>query len=175
MAAQVLCSRCRSRPPIKGRRLCDRCLEQGREWQQQRRARLKRRNLCLGCRERPPISGRARCATCLQKNRAYTSDYRARNLDDINATKRRRYEVLRNEIHTHYGGQCACCGEREPVFLAIDHIDGIVHEGPRKMRGLELYRWLRKNKFPDGYRLLCHNCNAAVRWGRQCPHESYED
>ena len=59
--------------------------------------------------------------------------------------------------------------------IEIDYeIDGIVREG-KKMRGLQLYSWLQANNFPDGYRLLCHNCNAAVRWGRLCPHTRYEN
>ena len=168
MAKDKICSRCGSQLAAEDRRLCLRCLEQGRVSSAARSSRIKNRNLCLGCQVCPPIPGRVRCEQCLAKGRAYTNRYRARpeNLDRINANKRRHYQTSRDKAHAAYGSQCACCGEREPVFLAIDHIDGIVREGPKKLRGLQLYRWLHKNKFPAGYRLLCHNCNAAVRWGR---------
>ena len=55
---------------------------------------------------------------------------------------------------------CAICNESNIEFLAIDHINGggIQH---RKIvgRGVTFYRWLKKNGYPSGYRVLCHNCN----------------
>ena len=83
------------------------------------------------------------------------------------ASARRKLKVL-----TAYGGACACCGETEPVFLAIDHIGGggRGHRDALSRRGATFYRWLMANKFPDGFRVLCHNCNFAVSHGRDCPH-----
>ena len=62
----------------------------------------------------------------------------------------------------HYGNCCNICGEEDYIVLTIDHInqDGASH---RKKIGLNagttFYRWLIKNNFPKGYRLLCRNCN----------------
>jgi hypothetical protein len=79
---------------------------------------------------------------------------------------------VRVEVLTHYGRgtvACECCGEREKKFLALDHIDG---EGPRynQKGGNAFYGWLKRQGFPTGLRLLCHNCNCAKGRNRACPH-----
>lgn len=70
-----------------------------------------------------------------------------------------------------YGGAiCACCAETRIPFLTIDHIGGGgVHH--RRAIGANLYVWLVKNSFPSGFRVLCMNCNFAIRFGDPCPHE----
>lgn len=75
-----------------------------------------------------------------------------------------------------YGKHCQCCGESVSVFLVIDHIND---DGAKQRRELfntrspssgAFYAWLRKEGFPDGYQVLCHNCNYAKQYG--CPHQS---
>lgn len=68
----------------------------------------------------------------------------------------------------HYGGnppKCACCGESELDFLTVDHIYGGGSKIRRetKMYGSSFYRWLIENNFPEGYRVLCCNCNWGCR------------
>jgi len=77
----------------------------------------------------------------------------------------------------HYGGsppKCACCGESHVQFLAIDHVHRNGAQQRRELGnngGNVFYAWLVKRGFPDGYRVLCHNCNMAIGiWGK-CPHE----
>ncbi len=73
-----------------------------------------------------------------------------------------------------YGGsKCVCCMESEICFLAIDHINGGGHEHRKVNKIGSLYQWLHRNKYPDGYRVLCHNCNHG-RYinGGICPHVS---
>lgn len=85
------------------------------------------------------------------------------------STKKIRYEVM-----SHYSkGEpcCACCGEKNYMFLTIDHING----GGRKHRQIvkadKLPTWLRKNNYPAEYRILCYNCNNACGAYGFCPHE----
>jgi hypothetical protein len=78
----------------------------------------------------------------------------------------------RRELLDHYGGKCACCGEEHYEFLSIDHING----GGTKHRaevgkGDVFYKWLRKNGYPEGFRVLCHNCNQAIGFYGFCPHQ----
>jgi hypothetical protein len=77
----------------------------------------------------------------------------------------------RDLIISHYGGECACCGEGEKRFLAIDHKNG----GGAKERakvgwGTKFYIWVIKNGYPPHLQLLCHNCNMAKAFYKVCPH-----
>jgi len=77
----------------------------------------------------------------------------------------------------HYGGmppQCACCHEKHPEFLVIDHINGKgnVHRRRHHLTsGDTFYAWLRKNNYPEGFRILCDNCNMSFGRYGYCPHK----
>lgn len=83
--------------------------------------------------------------------------------------------ILRNEVIAAYGGKCQCCGEKEPMFLTVDHVnnDGAAHKRRigRGRRGINA--WLKANGFPKkGFRILCYNCNCGrYRNGGVCPHK----
>lgn len=86
------------------------------------------------------------------------------------------YDQLRHEVIYSYGGKCACCGERQFPFLTIDHIGGGGAKHKREIGGKthQLYSWLKRKGFPDGFRVLCMNCNWATAYGRICPHQQKE-
>lgn len=87
---------------------------------------------------------------------------------------RKKYHLrLRMQVIEGYGGICACCGEAEPLFLAIDHVNGGGHKERKEKRlaATNLLRHLIKSDFPPEYRLLCHNCNMARGIYGFCPHE----
>ena len=89
----------------------------------------------------------------------------------MNSVIRRRMIVLR-----HYSKSqepfCNCCGEKHYEFLAVDHINGNPN---KKIRGGgDLVRFLIKNNFPDGFQILCHNCNLAKGFYGICPHITEE-
>ena len=56
---------------------------------------------------------------------------------------------------------CRICGEKEILFLTIDHIDGrkAINEKRGNQKSDELYRKLRREHYQDGYQVLCQNCN----------------
>jgi len=79
-----------------------------------------------------------------------------------------------------YGGQCACCGISDLIFLNIDHVDGHGAEHRRgtqtgRSGGVQLYLWLRRSGWPPGFQVLCWNCNSAKHYGNgTCePHGRY--
>lgn len=114
------------------------------------------KGICYKCGQ--PTTDRA-CNACLVKHRASSN------------TSRRR---LRQEVIAAYGGACVCCRETVFEFLAIDHKNG-GGNAHRKSLGknpaTKLLRWLKENKFPSDFRVLCHNCNMARGFYGHCPHE----
>lgn len=95
---------------------------------------------------------------------------------------RKYWKDLRHEVVMAYGGyKCACCGETEPAFLQIDHVnnDGAEHrrslgyKGNGKGANGRTLKWLRDNGFPPGFQILCANCNFGKALnGGVCPHKS---
>ncbi len=95
------------------------------------------------------------------KNKSYQSKYRLK----LKKTVINFYSRGRNE--------CICCGERYLEFLTINHIhnDGNKERKVLNLRGgHSFYRWLIKNDFPDGYNVMCMNCNNSHGAFGYCPH-----
>lgn len=89
-----------------------------------------------------------------------------------------RMRVIRVIVLKHYSKSenptCSCCGENEIKFLSIDHINGGGNEHRRSIskggRGGNMPYWLLRNDLPEGFQVLCHNCNMAKAFYGQCPH-----
>lgn len=84
-----------------------------------------------------------------------------------------RLRNVRVEALAHYGNgniACRCCGERQQGFLALDHIDGQGPRQPGRRGGNSFYAWLKRQGFPPGLQVLCHNCNCAQGKNGACPH-----
>jgi hypothetical protein len=86
--------------------------------------------------------------------------------------KPERAQEIKREVIEHYGGKCECCGETTFEFLAIDHVGG---DGNRlrkagEAHGAHLAVQLKVKNYPEGYRILCYNCNSALGWLGYCPH-----
>jgi len=124
--------------------------------------------------------------SCKACNRAYQREWNRRNKDRRNARLRARYKVqsaamrepsrryrqkLRRAVLEAYGGICTCCGETHHEFLTIDHPnnDGAAHR--KTLKGLSIYKWLKDENYPDGFRVLCWNCNCSRGNYGYCPHE----
>lgn len=69
---------------------------------------------------------------------------------------------VKREVIEHYGRQCALCGEGDLSVLSIDHIGKCGNQHRREIGG-NLEVWLRRNGFPDGFRILCQNCQWKER------------
>lgn len=133
------------------------------------------RKLCAKC--RPPLKKPcARCGTefagSMDQRRYCSPGCRdAAFKDKRNAA----HKALRVEILRAYGGPepaCVCCGEAGLLFLALDHVNGGGGSQRRQLGGGGYYAWLRKNNYPEGFRVLCHNCNMGRQLnGGVCPHE----
>ena len=76
----------------------------------------------------------------------------------------------RTAVFDYYGWKCACCGETRKEFLTIDHIHGGGHRHVKEIKS-NLYKWLMRKRFPEGFRTLCYNCNMSRGHRGYCPHE----
>lgn len=96
--------------------------------------------------------------------------YQKSKREDRNAYERDYNARKRQEVLDYYGNLCSCCGETEPMFLTIDHINGGGGKHAKKVGYLA--SWLVRNGFPEGFQILCMNCNhARYRNGGVCPHK----
>ena len=97
------------------------------------------------------------------------------------ATERKRKQRRRIQVLSHYcGGNppfCACCKDPNVEFLCLDHTDGggnihrqSISKSGKKCLGSFMFEWIVINDFPDGFRVLCHNCNSSISLYGYCPH-----
>lgn len=111
-------------------------------------------------------------------NRCRAKDFYNNNKEHCKEVARIRDKKRRLEVLKHYGGdppKCHCCGESIYEFLSIDHINGGGYKHRKEIGGYfgrNFYKWLVKNNFPDGFQVLCHNCNLAKGFYGKCPHEN---
>ena len=90
----------------------------------------------------------------------------------------RHAQKVRDIVFAHYGNsRCACCGETNPLFLTLDHINGDGDKHRREMgargrtAGTWFYRRMMREGYPPGIQVLCFNCNCGrARNGGVCPH-----
>ena len=79
-------------------------------------------------------------------------------------------EGIRKAVIEAYGGTCACCANTFMAHLTLDHIDGSGAEERRQLgSGQAVYRRLVRECFPEGYQVLCFNCNSAKHYLGRCP------
>lgn len=90
---------------------------------------------------------------------------------DCNDAIKIRYTDNRKKVLEAYGNKCQCCGITDKNCLQIDHIKGggCAH---RKSLSINFNKWLIKNNFPEGYQILCANCNSAKGRFGICPHNT---
>lgn len=122
--------------------------------------------------ERKRIQYRDNLPLARQRSREKNRKYR----DVAIERNRLRRKTLRSEVIAAYGGKCVCpnCPETNEKFLTIDHInnDGAAHK--RQIGRAGLYRWLKQNGFPEGFQVLCWNCNCGRAVYGVCPHGENE-
>lgn len=156
-----------------------------REWERKHRVKHREeyRINAVERRRSNPDAAREACYRWREKNpkkwKAVGDRWASKNRIVYEAERR---QTVRQNVFEAYGGfVCACCGEKEPMFLTIDHVenDGNKHRKELATKigkgGTAFFDWLKRNKFPPGFQVLCRNCN----WGKHanggiCPHRDPE-
>lgn len=105
-------------------------------------------------------------------------EWHKKNKEKSKLITRRSFYEARLEVLQYYSKlevpECKCCGESTFEFLQIDHInnDGAEHRRKTRKEGSSNFvYWLKKNGMPEGYQILCANCNTGKRTNSYCPHE----
>lgn len=97
-----------------------------------------------------------------RKRSEYYKEWYKKNKDRHNAKTKENHKKNKEKVVNRYGGKCSCCGENELDFLAIDHIDNNGNEHRKEVgSGTRFASWLKRNNYPEGYQVLCHNCNFS--------------
>lgn len=152
--ADGLCPHCKTK--TQGQSMCPKHMDENRARARRRQRGLRAAGLCGVCGKRT-----ARGQAC----------------DPCKTRRRQRHVELKRHVMHSYGGACACCGVDKLDFLTIDHINGRGAEhraelfGNRGQAGVHFYRWLHKNGMPDGFQVLCFNCNVSKHLGGSCIHK----
>jgi hypothetical protein len=94
-----------------------------------------------------------------------------------NMKSRQLDRVHKFEAIKHYSNgmiECKCCKENIFQLLTIDHLnnDGMAHR--RRINRMSVYRWLNLNNFPEGFQVLCFNCNSCKGFQGECIHKLQE-
>ena len=144
---------------------------------------------------------RNECKECKNK---INGKYIRENKDKINAYNRKRYNIdielsrkynrekgrknkeqrdkyglnyrqlINKKLLELYNNKCCCCGETEPKFLSLDHINNNGNKERKTMTNqtikVRILKGILSKKY---YQILCHNCNQGRYLnGGMCPHKS---
>lgn len=180
---QGLCTGCGKNQPKINQKRCQECCDKQKTWfnnYSNDTSKITKKDplLCSKCGINKPEDDRKVCTTCNEKHKTWIEDSGYRERQRLLAKEERKRRKLR--IINHYGGKCACCGEHEPIFLCMDHINGGGNEHRRQIKNAknrcgssstQFYKWIEKHNYPGILQVLCHNCNAAKEINNGvCPH-----
>lgn len=130
-------------------------------WHVKFRKESRESGICVRCRKPNPRTPMLLCQSCADKS--------------AEENKKRDW-ALKQEVFNHYGGfTCSCppCGVSHPDFLTLNHKAGNPWRNFENRAGILLWRELKRKNFPEGFEVLCYNCNCASgkrNSGGTCPH-----
>lgn len=124
-------------------------------------------------------SSASQCRSCREYGAIKADEYRAGHSPEkkfLLLTEKREYSrTFRRRIIAAYGSACSCCGETQPEFLELHHVnsDGGKHRRQIGASPEALCRWAEEHGFPPSLQLICANCHNAESFYGGCPHKSF--
>ena len=139
------------------------------------RNRVYRSNRCLSC-EKEWMRNYAASPAIRQRQNDAMRKFRRENPEAARAHGRKWAKYTRDKnmrtVYEAYGNKCQCCGEDNPLFLSVDHVNNDGYLERKAHTQGNLYSRIIRAGFPDTYQLLCFNCNMAKRRNNGvCPHQ----
>lgn len=109
-----------------------------------------------------------------EKRNAYRLQWNRKNPETrklYNEKSRKHVRLLALQAYSSEVPSCSCCRENTLQFLAIDHVNGGGNKHRKEIKGAaNIYSWLKRKNYPEGFQVLCHNCNLAKGYYGKCPH-----
>ena len=126
---------------------------------------------CSTCHEEKPLSE-------FYKYRWSKDGYRGQCKECMYIRDKKNVERVKRKIFIHYSGnppKCQCCGETTFEFLSLDHLHNNGAEHRRTYEGAKILWWIIRNNYPEGFQVLCRNCNWAKYAYGVCPHQKKKE
>lgn len=102
-----------------------------------------------------------------------TSPEHKRYLADWNAARREKWKLAAVNVLTNGEGTCRDCGQGDLDVLTFDHIENNGKEHRKDVPTSKFLWWLIKNDYPDGFQVLCANCNLKKEVIRRRKNREY--
>lgn len=109
-----------------------------------------------------------------QKQKDCLNNWRKNNPDKVRQQWIRQRKKLKLLVLSQYSGgspTCVRCGITDIDVLCIDHINNngnVQRAKDNTGLGQNFYKWLKRNNYPEGYQVLCWNCNIKKRITEGC-------
>jgi hypothetical protein len=91
--------------------------------------------------------------------------WRHNNKELASQKEKERHHRIKIEVITHYSPELKCikCGYSDIRALTIDHINGGGQRHREQLSFNHFYSWLKSQNYPEGYQVLCMNCQFVKR------------
>jgi hypothetical protein len=145
-----MCCKCGKRKPREGIKNCGHCAKVESKREIERQKERKENGLCVACGKTESREGLLFCESCSKKGL--------------------RWQKIRNNLYkietmSHYSRNysdvpmCAYpkCKNINLYHLTIDHINGGGNKHRKEIGTTNMYAYLRKYGYPEGYQVLCMN------------------
>ena len=116
-----------------------------------------------------------------EANKDKKKAYNEANKDKIKAQQKAYRIASKIDVFSHYSKKisnsdipiCSCCGYNDIRFLNLDHIKSRknIPQKEKKLNGIRLWKYIKSQGYPDGYQVMCFNCNIAKGNRKYCPHQ----
>jgi len=133
--------------------------------------------LCSSCGHARSDATHKTCEPCRsRKLYLYHTRHRSKRIA-AHKIAHQRLKLATFQAYSNLTPFCQCCQETAMEFLTIDHINGSDMRNAERTNGAHrdsgnaLYRRLKREGWPAGYRVLCLNCNFAIGHFSGCPHQ----
>jgi hypothetical protein len=177
---KALLKKNRERPEVRAKKKAYDAKPENKEKQKKRDTSAKYRKTRKVYRDRPETKERRKKWDQEPINKARKLE-RERLPENIKKRKQRA-DDLKLKVFSVYSQRhsnskipcCRCCGENSHIdFLSVDHIDGRKHlpKEEQKLGGKGITYFLKNNNYPEGFQILCFNCNFTKGSFGTCPHE----